>query len=164
MTRHERGQPKMFRLPVSRRRLSSEIDRELCFHIEGRIDELVASGYTREAAEREVAERFGDLRSVREECEEIDVMTHRRRKFEEWRAAFGRDVPHAIRGLAQRPAFSAVVGLPLVAAVALLRDAGVGVPQGPAQTCSRLYGRPCLAQRQETAWRCEPARLTRRPA
>jgi septum formation protein len=66
--------------------------------------------------------------------------------------------------LAVEGCFSAVVGLPLVAAVALLRDAGVGVPQGPARTCSRLYGRPCLAERQETAWRCEPARQARRHA
>jgi septum formation protein len=66
--------------------------------------------------------------------------------------------------LAVEGCFSAVVGLPLVAAVALLRDAGVGVPQGPARTCSRLYGRPCLAERQDTAWRCEPARLSRQPA
>jgi septum formation protein len=60
--------------------------------------------------------------------------------------------------------FSAVVGLPLVAAVTLLQEAGVGVPEEPAQTCARLYGRPCLAQRQETAGRCAPARLSRRPA
>ena len=60
--------------------------------------------------------------------------------------------------------FSAVVGLPLVAAVTLLQEAGVRVPEEPAQTCARLYGRPCLAQRQETAGRCAPARLTRRPA
>jgi septum formation protein len=63
--------------------------------------------------------------------------------------------------LAVEGCLSAVVGLPLVVAAALLRDAGVDVPQGPARTCSRLYGRPCLAERQETAWRCEPARLSR---
>ena len=105
--------PKLFRLPVSRRRLGSEIDRELRFHIEGRVDELVASGYSRDAAEREVFERFGDMTSVRDECEEIDAMTHRRREFKEWRAAMARDVRYAIRGLAQRPAFSAVVVLTL---------------------------------------------------
>jgi septum formation protein len=60
--------------------------------------------------------------------------------------------------------FSAVVGLPLVAAVTLLQEAGVRVPEEPAQTCARLAGRPCLAQRQETAGRCAPARQARRPA
>jgi putative ABC transport system permease protein len=113
MTRHDTERPRLFRLPVSRRRLGSEIDRELHFHIEGRIDELVASGYSRDAAEREVFERFGDLTSVREECEEIDVMTHRRRELEELRAALARDVRHAMRGLARRPAFSSVVVLTL---------------------------------------------------
>jgi septum formation protein len=59
--------------------------------------------------------------------------------------------------------FSAVVGLPILAAVSLLQDAGVAVPQGAAQTCARLYGRPCLAQRPEAAGQCGPARPARRP-
>ncbi|MDF2771586.1 MAG: hypothetical protein K0S86_1080 [Geminicoccaceae bacterium] len=109
MTRQERGRAKLFRLPVSRRRLRSDIDRELSFHIEERVEELVAAGHSRDAAQREVFERFGDLTSVRDECEEIDAMTHRRREFKEWRAAIARDVRHALRGLVQRPAFSAVV-------------------------------------------------------
>ena len=47
--------------------LRGDIDRELRFHIEGRIEELVAQGYTREQAEREVSERFGDVSTVRDE-------------------------------------------------------------------------------------------------
>lgn len=59
--------------------------------------------------------------------------------------------------------FSAVVGLPLVAAAALLEGAGLAPAREPVATCSRLYGRPCLAGVAETAARCAPQRLTRMP-
>src|SRR6188474_2568619 len=104
-SRSERPRPKFFRLPTSRRRLRTEIERELRFHFEGRVDELVSQGYTRADAEREVTERFGDMRIVQDQCEEIDTMTHRRREFSEWRSALARDVLYALRGILQRPAF-----------------------------------------------------------
>jgi septum formation protein len=52
--------------------------------------------------------------------------------------------------------FSAVVGLPIVAATALLTEGGVDVPRAAAPTCTALYGRPCLAGAPETAERCAP--------
>ncbi len=53
MSERRRGnRPKLLRLPSSRRRLRGDIDRELRFHIEGRIEELIAGGMTREQAER----------------------------------------------------------------------------------------------------------------
>src|SRR5687767_15554016 len=107
MTNRDDGRPKYFRLPTAKHRLRGEIERELRFHIEGRIDELVAQGYTRQQAEREVTERFGDVATVRNECEEIDTMTHRKRELGEWRAALARDLRHALRGLVHRPGFSA---------------------------------------------------------
>jgi len=107
------GRPKLFRLPTARHRLRREIERELRFHIEGRIEELIAQGYTREQAEREVSERFGDVSTVRDECEEIDTMTHRKREFSEWRSALARDFGYAIRGLFLRPGFTAIVVLTL---------------------------------------------------
>jgi predicted permease len=111
--RQDSGRPKLFRLPAARHRLRSEIERELRFHIEGRIEDLIAQGRTREEAEREVAERFGELSVVRDECEEIDTMTHRKRELGEWRSALARDFGHALRGLLHRPAFAVVVVLTL---------------------------------------------------
>ena len=135
--------PKLFRLPTTRRRLRGDIERELRFHIEGRIEELIAQGHTREQAEREVAERFGDLTLVRDECEEIDTMTHRRRELGEWRSAIARDFGHAIRGLAHRPGFAAVVvltlglGIGATTAIYALLDAVVLRPL-PYPNASRL--------------------------
>lgn len=59
--------------------------------------------------------------------------------------------------------YSAVVGLPVVAAAVLLGDAGLAAPHDPVRTCSHLYGRPCLAERGETASLCTPTRLTHLP-
>ena len=135
--------PKLFRLPTARHRLRGDIERELRFHIEGRIEELVAQGHTRQQAEREVTERFGDLTMVRDQCEEIDAMTHRRREIGEWRSALARDLGYALRGLLQRPAFAAVVvltlglGIGATTAIYALLDAVVLRPL-PYPNASRL--------------------------
>jgi septum formation protein len=50
--------------------------------------------------------------------------------------------------------FSTIVGLPIVAAAALLRQASVAAPRDAAAVCTRLYGRPCLALDPTTAQRC----------
>jgi putative ABC transport system permease protein len=109
----EGKRPRLFRMPTSRGRLRGDIDRELHFHIEGRIEELIASGLTREQAEREVAQRFGDMAAVRDQLEEIDTRTHRRHELGEWRGALARDFGQALRGILLRPAFAAVVVLTL---------------------------------------------------
>ena len=143
--RREPGRPRFFRLPTAKHRLRGEIERELRFHIEGRIDELVAEGYTRQQAEREVRERFGDVTTVRDECEEIDAMTHRKRELGEWRAALGRDVRHAVRGMVHRPAFSAVViitlalGIGATTAIYTLLDAVVLRPLPYSNARSLVY-------------------------
>jgi len=135
--------PRLFRLPTSRRRLRGDIDRELHFHIEGRIEELIASGLTREQAEREVAHRFGDMAVVRHQLEEIDTRTHRRHEFGEWRSALTRDFGQAFRGLVLRPAFAAVVvltlglGIGATTAIYALLDAVVLRPL-PYPNASRL--------------------------
>jgi len=164
VTPRERGQPRLFRLPVSRRRLRTDIDRELRFHIEGRIEELVAAGRLRADAEREVFERFGDLLTVRDECEEIDAMTHRRREFNEWRSALARDVRHALRGLIQRPGFSAVVittlalGIGATTAIYTLLDAIVLRPL-PYPNADRLVfiEHPVPGVETYTRWRMSVA-------
>jgi putative ABC transport system permease protein len=137
------NRPKLFRLPSARHRLRGDIDRELRFHIEGRIEDLIAQGRTRQEAEREVRERFGDVSVVREELEEIDTMTHRKRELGDWRSALARDVRHALRGLVQRPAFAAVViltlglGIGATTAIYALLDAVVLRPL-PYPNASRL--------------------------
>jgi putative ABC transport system permease protein len=158
------GRPKLFRLPTARHRLRRDIDRELRFHIEGRVEELVAQGYTREQAEREVSERFGDVGTVRDELEEIDTMTHRKREFGEWRSALARDFGYALRGLFIRPGFAVIViltlglGLGATTAIYALLDAVVLRPL-PYPNSDRLVyiDHPVPGVNQDAHWRMSQA-------
>ena len=162
--RDDAGLPRLFRLPTAKHRLRGEIERELRFHIEGRIDKLVAQGYTRQQAEREVTERFGDVATVRNECEEIDTMTHRKRELGEWRAALARDLRHALRGVVHRPGFSAVViatlalGIGATTAIYTLLDAVVLRPLAYANAESLVYiNHPVPGIETNAQWRMSRA-------
>jgi predicted permease len=83
--------------------------------------------------------------TVRDQCEEIDTMTHRKRELGEWRAAIARDVRHALRGLTHRPGFSAVViatlalGIGATTAIYTLLDAVVLRPLPYANASALVY-------------------------
>ena len=164
MSPRDGDRPRLFRLPTARHRLRGEIERELRFHIEGRIEDLISQGYTREQAAREVRERFGDVATVRNECEEIDTMTHRKRELGEWRAALARDAKHAIRGLIQRPGFSAVVivtlalGIGATTAIYTLLDAVVLRPLQYPNAQSLIYiNHPVPGIETAAQWRMSQA-------
>ncbi len=57
---------------LRRRNVTAEVDEELNVHIEMRIDELVASGMSRDDATREAVRQFGDLEATRRYCREQD--------------------------------------------------------------------------------------------
>jgi putative ABC transport system permease protein len=73
------GFRRVFRLPTSAERLAREVDDELRFHIEGRVEELVAHGWSRDAAAVEAGRRFGDYAAYRREARDIDLITHHQR-------------------------------------------------------------------------------------
>lgn len=98
-----------FRLPFTRQRARSDADAEVSFHIQGRIDELMATGLSRADAEREALRRFGDPAGIEAELERIDVAMHRRRAFRESIDARVRDARLAIRSLARRPTYAIAV-------------------------------------------------------
>ena len=86
-------------------RLSKDIDRELTFHIEERVDELVASGMNEADARREAMRRFGEPLRQREQTRDADVLV--------WLDTVLADVRYALRGLRRSPAFSLVAILSL---------------------------------------------------
>jgi septum formation protein len=53
-----------------------------------------------------------------------------------------------------RGCFSAVVGFPIAQAAAMLEATGVDVGRNPAQVCTELYGRPCLAEEPSSRKAC----------
>jgi predicted permease len=53
--------------------IGADVDDELRFHIEMRVNEYIARGVSPDEARRRVAERFGDVSRAREECVVIDT-------------------------------------------------------------------------------------------
>ena len=100
---------RVFRIPFSRSALRTGVDDELRFHIEERIEELMSKGISRGDAEREVRRRFGDVDVIERELEDIDRQTMRRRSILETVAALGSDARYALRGMARRPLYTAIV-------------------------------------------------------
>ena len=98
-----------FRLPTTQRRLRQELDDELRFHLEGRVEELVErEGLSREQAEDEARRRFGDYDAYRQQARHIDdTMLHRRHRMEFFNT-LRRETRHAARALLRAPSFSVI--------------------------------------------------------
>src|SRR5215510_11965343 len=76
------------------------LDDELAFHIESRIDDLVAGGMTRTDAEAAARRQFGSPLRTREASRDVKLLP--------WLEGLIRDVRHAVRALRNVPTVSAV--------------------------------------------------------
>jgi hypothetical protein len=85
-------------LPWRRRRLERELDRELRYHMERRVEDLRQAGATDTNARRQAALEFGGLAQVREDVRETWVWR--------WLDNAGRDVRYAFRMLRRSPGFA----------------------------------------------------------
>jgi len=107
MTDHRRPK-RAFSLPPSRDGLDGEVLDEFRFHIEERIEQFMADGMSREQAEREVAQRFGDIEAYRAHTRAIDASTLQRRRRMERLRDVKREVQMAVRSLWRSPGFTIV--------------------------------------------------------
>jgi predicted permease len=102
---------RVFRLPAAPRRLAQDIDEELAFHIDMRVERLVASGMDPGAARREALRHFGAIDAVRQSCltldEERERQMQRTNLFEE----LLQDVHYSLRTLRRNIGFTTVVVL-----------------------------------------------------
>ena len=113
------GARRAFRLPSSHGQLDAQLDDELRFHLEERIEELMAQGMSREDAEAEARRRFGDVDRIGAECQTIDITTERQRSWGERLQAVSRDARLAWRGMVARPGFTVAVVLTLALAIGM---------------------------------------------
>ncbi|HVX41079.1 MAG TPA: ABC transporter permease [Gemmatimonadaceae bacterium] len=100
---------RVFRIPFSRSRVEREIDDELAFHIQTRVDQLVRGGLSAEAARTEALRQFGALDDVREQMLILDrqreATVRRAHMFDELR----QDLSYGVRTLRRNLGFTALV-------------------------------------------------------
>jgi predicted permease len=110
----ERGDwTRVFRIGVGARHLERDVDQELDFHIAMRTQKLVAAGFAPDAARAKALERFGDLRSVRDSCLDIDHQHERAMRRTNYLSNLRQDVSYALRTMRQNVGFTIVVLLTL---------------------------------------------------
>ena len=132
---------------LRRRNLRSEVDEELRLHIEMRIDELIASGMTRDEATREAVRQFGDLEATRRYCREQDETRESSMQRTLSIQDLAQDFRIGIRSLLRVPLLTATivltvgVGIGATAAIFSAIDAAVlrPLPYANADRLVRIY-------------------------
>lgn len=87
----------------------ADVDDELAFHYQARVDEFVAAGLAPDDARREATRRLGDLARARAECLAIDRHTERRRRVGDILHAAAMDLRVALRQVRRQRALTAAV-------------------------------------------------------
>jgi putative ABC transport system permease protein len=104
---------KLFHHEATRRTVQRDVDDEIRFHLEQRIDDLVARGMSAENARELALKEYGDVKAARAELASMDRRRVRKFAASEWIASIGQDVKFASRSLRKRPGFAATVLLTL---------------------------------------------------
>ncbi len=100
---------RILRLPDSPARTKRLIEDEIAFHIEGRVEQFVAAGMSRQDAEVEARRRFGAEDVIRASIAAVAEPAARNREWRERVADSWADLRIAVRSLRRRPAFSLTV-------------------------------------------------------
>ena len=88
-----------------------DVDEELAFHIQMRVDELRRTGMSESEAREATMKRFGDLTDVREECETLSQERVRIKRRADQRDALRQDLRFALRTFAANRGFTLIAAL-----------------------------------------------------
>jgi putative ABC transport system permease protein len=91
----------------------AEVDSELRFHLEQRIQANIAAGMTPDEARQAAEERFGDVKGVRDECARLLIQERKTRRRRDWFGDLRQDYRFAIRSAAGAPLFTLLAILTL---------------------------------------------------
>jgi predicted permease len=104
---------RVFRIGVGARHIERDVDQELDFHIAMRTQKLEAAGFAPDAARAKALERFGDMRTVRDSCLDIDHQRDRAMRRTNFLSSLRQDISYALRTMRQNAGFTVVVLLTL---------------------------------------------------
>jgi hypothetical protein len=107
------GIRRLFRIRTTPRSILRDVDDEMRFHLNMRIEDLMRQGHSRSDAEANATREFGDLSAARSELASIDRRAARQSSWREWLGSLRQDVRFALRSLRARPAFSLTILLTL---------------------------------------------------
>jgi putative ABC transport system permease protein len=92
--------PRRFRLPWrTREQISAEVDEELAFHLEMRVEELVREGLDPGGAHAIACREFGDVEAAKRYLRRADETRERERRRTGWLDELLQNVRFAIRML-----------------------------------------------------------------
>ncbi|HEX4683155.1 MAG TPA: ABC transporter permease [Gemmatimonadaceae bacterium] len=100
---------RVFRILSGRRHIIREVDDELAFHLQTRIERLMAGGLSYDQAHREAMRQFGDVDAVRASCVSLDEQRERSRSRRNMMAELQQDLVYAVRTLRRNAGFTAVI-------------------------------------------------------
>jgi predicted permease len=106
------GFRRVFRLPL-RGQVEQDVETELQFHLDLRIQDFIDEGMSPAAAREEALRRFGDLAHIRETCRAIGVQREQEAQRSEFLAELRQDLGYAARQMVKAPLFTAIVILTL---------------------------------------------------
>jgi predicted permease len=96
---------------------AADVKDELRFHLQAKIDDLVAQGWSSEAARQEAQRQFGDLRAVQQIGVRIGEKMERRKRLKDYWNDSLQDVRYTFRTLRRDPSFAAISILILALAI-----------------------------------------------
>jgi predicted permease len=97
----------------TRRHIRDDVDEELRFHLDMRVEELRALGRSADAARAEAMRQFGDLEDARHYITAVDRATEAAHRRSEYMGDLRQDIIYAVRTLRSAPAFTLTVVLTL---------------------------------------------------
>ena len=99
---------RFFRLPWrTTRQIRADLETELAFHLDMRVDALVALGLSPDAARAQAMREFGDIDDARRYIGAVDHDTEAAQRRSEYMRDLWQDIVYAARKLRAAPAFTA---------------------------------------------------------
>ncbi len=106
MSDHPSNDPQPRDVGFMPKKPGAEVDSELAFHLEQRIQANIAKGMSPDAARRAALQRFGDVDDVRDACTQMLAEERRAEARRDWLDDFRQDLRFALRSAARAPLFS----------------------------------------------------------